>query len=107
MPNALARAGGSVAERDEMEREMPTISTFFGIAIRMYYREHAPPHFHAIHGGEDVEINISTLQVITGRISRRALGLVLDWAEIHQAELLENWRLARQHEALNEIRPLE
>ena len=86
---------------------MPTISSFFGIAIRMYYREHTPPHFHAIYAGEEVEINISALQVMTGRMSRRALGLVLDWAEIHQAELLENWRLAQQHEALNEVRPLE
>jgi hypothetical protein len=25
---------------------MPRISEFFGIAIYMYYRDHAPPHFH-------------------------------------------------------------
>ena len=26
---------------------MPTISTFFGILIQMYWREHGPPHFAA------------------------------------------------------------
>jgi hypothetical protein len=62
---------------------MPTISSFFGIVIRMYHREHAPPHFHAIYGSEEVEISIANLNVISGRMSRRALGLVLDWAEIH------------------------
>mgnify|MGYP003575944346 CR=1 FL=1 len=25
---------------------MPTISTFYGITIRMFYDDHAPPHFH-------------------------------------------------------------
>jgi hypothetical protein len=26
---------------------MPIISAFFGIVIRMYYKEHEPAHFHA------------------------------------------------------------
>jgi hypothetical protein len=30
--------------------EVPEISRFLGIVIRMYYREHAPPHFHARYG---------------------------------------------------------
>jgi hypothetical protein len=29
---------------------MPTICTFFGIVIQMFWREHGPPHFHAIYG---------------------------------------------------------
>ena len=31
---------------------MPEISRFLGIVIviAMYYRDHAPPHFHALHG---------------------------------------------------------
>lgn len=28
---------------------MPTISQFFGIVIQMFWREHAPPHFHALY----------------------------------------------------------
>jgi hypothetical protein len=29
---------------------MPIISRFFGIIIRMFFNEHAPPHFHAEYG---------------------------------------------------------
>jgi hypothetical protein len=86
---------------------LPTISIFFGIVIRMYYREHAPPHFHAVYGDQYAAIDIGTLAVLEGRMTRRALNLVLDWAEIHRAELLENWRLAEERQALKEIRPLE
>jgi len=77
---------------------------FFGIAIRMYFREHGPPHFHAIYAGEDATIAIETLQVIEGRLNRRALNLVLDWAESHRAELMENWNRAREHELLRTIK---
>jgi hypothetical protein len=30
--------------------QVPTISQFFGIVIQMFWREHAPPHFHALYG---------------------------------------------------------
>ncbi|MBX3502556.1 MAG: DUF4160 domain-containing protein [Alphaproteobacteria bacterium] len=86
---------------------MPTISAFFGILIRMYYRDHAPPHFHAVYGEQEATIDIETLDVLEGRLSRRALELVLDWAELHQDELRENWHRARAHEALKNVAPLE
>ena len=73
---------------------MPTISSFYGIAIRMYFDEHPRPHFHAYSGGEDAAISIDSLEVLEGRMSRRALALVLEWASEHRAELRENWRLA-------------
>jgi hypothetical protein len=41
---------------------MPTISTFFGIAIRMFYTEHPPPHFHVSY--QRHRALISTEQVI-------------------------------------------
>lgn len=54
---------------------MPTISTFFGILIQMYFRDHAPPHFHAIYGEDEATIDIRTLEITRGRLPRRALGL--------------------------------
>ena len=39
---------------------MPRISQFYGIAVYMYYRDHAPPHFHAIYGEYDAEVEIDT-----------------------------------------------
>ena len=86
---------------------MPTVSAFFGIVIRMYYRDHAPPHFHAVYGDQEAAIAIDSLEVLEGRLSRRALSLVLDWAELHRPELRENWRLVEEREPLKSIRPLE
>ncbi|MBN2498822.1 MAG: DUF4160 domain-containing protein [Deltaproteobacteria bacterium] len=85
---------------------MPEISRFFGIVIAMYYNDHEPPHFHARYGGEKALIAIETLQVLRGRLSPRALGLVVEWAALHVDELLENWELARSQASLNTIEPL-
>jgi uncharacterized protein DUF4160 len=38
---------------------MPIISAFYGIVIRMFYREHEPPHFHAEHGGHRAKFDFS------------------------------------------------
>lgn len=86
---------------------MPTISTFYGIAIRMYYDDHAPAHFHAYYGGQAAQLAIDTLQVIEGGLPRRALAFVLEWAETHRDELRANWQRAEAHEALAAIAPLE
>ncbi len=83
---------------------MPTLSIFFGIFIRMYFDDHPPPHFHAIYGEHEVKIAI---EVIEGRLPRRALGLVMDWAEIHKQELRDNWIRAGEHRLLKPILPLE
>ena len=37
---------------------MPSISRFFGIIIYFYYRDHNPPHFHAVYGEFEAEILI-------------------------------------------------
>jgi hypothetical protein len=87
--------------------DMPIISQFFGIVIRMFFNEHVPPHFHAEYAEHRVVIDIRALQVIEGKLPRRALGLVLDWAELHQAELLNDWDLCQKHHQPEGIPPLE
>ena len=85
---------------------MPEISRFFGIVIGMYYREHVPPHFHATHGEYHVTVQIPS-GIVEGRFPRRALGLVLEWADAHREELMDNWRRAQQRLPMNDITPLE
>ena len=53
---------------------MPTISQFFGIVIQMLWREHAPPHLHALYGAHEALIDIRTLAVIPGSLPGRAQG---------------------------------
>ena len=86
---------------------MPRITEFYGIAIYMYYRDHAPPHFHAIYGEFEAEIEIATAEILVGDLPRRATSLVTDWAELHRDELQENWNLARRAQPMNPIPPLE
>ena len=85
---------------------MPEISRFLGIVIRMYYRDHAPPHFHAEYGDYEITFQIES-GVVEGRFPKRALRAVMEWYEQHQEELLENWELAKEQEPLKSIPPLE
>ncbi|ABB57242.1 DUF4160 domain-containing protein [Synechococcus elongatus] len=86
---------------------MPEISRFFGIIITMYYNDHAPPHFHVRYGQQKAIISIDTLAVLEGSLKPRTLGLVIEWAAQHQAELRNDWQLARQNAPLEAIEPLE
>jgi hypothetical protein len=85
---------------------MPEISRFLGIVIAMYYREHGPPHFHAIYGEFEVTVEIETGRV-NGTLPKRAQSHGLEWLELHRAELLETWLLARDSRPLPKIEPLE
>jgi len=86
---------------------MPTISQFFGIAIRMFFNDHAPPHFHVQYNEFKAVVNIADLAVTEGKLPRRAQELVLDWAELHRTDLLENWDLCRAKQHPKKIPPLE
>jgi hypothetical protein len=86
---------------------MPEVSRFFGIAIRLYYNDHQPAHFHAVYGEHEALIEIETLAVIRGELPRRALALVLEWAAMHRQELRADWEMARQGSTPSPIAPLD
>lgn len=86
---------------------MPTISYFYGIAIRMFIKDHAPPHFHAIYGEHEAYVDIATGEIIKGRLPQRAKRLVFEWAELHRNALMENWRRRERGEALERIPGLD
>ncbi len=83
------------------------VSTFFGIVIRMYYREHGFPHFHAEHQGQQATFTFDG-ELLAGSLrSRTALRLIKDWALAHSEELEANWNKARVGEPLERIAPLD
>ena len=57
---------------------MPTISTFYGIIIRMFFDDHVPPHFHAEYAEFKAVVDIEALKIIKGELPRRTEQLVLD-----------------------------
>ena len=86
---------------------MPEICRFFGVIIVMNFREHNPPHFHAIYGEDEAIIGINDLKTIEGKLPRRIKAAVLEWADEHREELLHNWNLSQSGKLPQKINPLE
>ena len=86
---------------------MPEISRFFGIIIAMFYDDHNPPHFHVRYGEHKAAIRIDDFAVLEGYLPPRALGMVMEWAEIHKHELVADWHLAKENKQPEPIAPLQ
>ena len=85
---------------------MPEISRFFGIVVRMYFDDHAPPHFHARYAGAEAVVAIDPIHVLRGDLPPRAASMVIEWAALHQRELTGNWQQLRAGRAAQGIAPL-
>ena len=85
---------------------MPEISRFYGIIIKLFYDDHPPAHFHALYGEFEALVAIESLAVIAGKLPPRALGLVTEWALLHQDELRSAWQHAQDLEPVQRIDPL-
>jgi hypothetical protein len=86
---------------------MPTICIFYGIMIQMFWDEHNPPHFHAKYGEYEGLIGIKDFALLKGNLPSKALALVVEWAVLHQEELLENWNLGTENLSFKKIEPLK
>jgi len=85
---------------------MPTISAFYGIVIQMFWRDHGPPHFHAMYAEHEAVIDIRAFEVVEGGLPRRAMALTLEWAQEHRDELVEDWELCNRNQPPKKIQPL-
>lgn len=74
---------------------MPVISYFFGIYVRMYHDDHAPPHCHIEYQGHEALVAIDSGEILEGSLPKKAARIAKEWCLDHQAELLEDWRLAQ------------
>ncbi len=89
---------------------MPEISRFFGIIIRMFAEpaaQHHRPHFHAYYQDMAVVFAIDSIEILGGELPQRQRRLVEAWAEIHQAELLEDWQRLQAGRPPFKIDPLQ
>jgi hypothetical protein len=75
---------------------MPRLCYLDGIVVWINTRDHEPPHFHARQGGDEIRVEIGTLNVMTGQLTLAKQRKLLRWAATHNAELVRNWYLARQ-----------
>ncbi len=86
---------------------MPVIAFFFGIVIRMYYKEHEPRHFHAEHQAQEGKFDFDGNQTVGNITSKTALDLIRKWAQLNRAALDANWLKIKAGRPLDRIPPLE
>jgi hypothetical protein len=70
------RPAGRQSALNRKDRDMPIISSFFGIYVRMYFADHSPPHIHVEYQGHEALIAIADGSLMDGELPRRALTLV-------------------------------
>ncbi|MDO8651685.1 MAG: DUF4160 domain-containing protein [Undibacterium sp.] len=78
-----------------------------GHPCQRVFRDPAPPYFHVQYAEFKATVEIRSLTISSGSLPRRAQELVLDWAELHQQELLEDWRPCMEKQQPNPIAPLK
>jgi len=87
--------------------EQRLLSGFKGIRIYLDYVADKPPFITAVYNEEEAEFLIEDgIQYLGEMYSGHQLKLVLAWLVIHEAELMENWELAKANKPLKEIPPL-
>ena len=71
---------------------MPEITRFYGIVIKIFFRnEHNPPHIHAVYGECNGIFRIDNLEMIEGDLPSRAVKMVQEWGLNHTDELQDMW----------------
>lgn len=89
---------------------MPTIAMFYGLIVRMYYfdnQQHNTPHIHVHYQDRSAVIEIPTGKVLEGGLPKAKQKLIDAWVEIHQEDLMADWQLAINGEAVFKIAPLK
>ena len=88
---------------------MPELARFFGLIIRMYVEpgaRHHVPHFHAYYQDTMAVYGVDPIELISGSLPKRQRRLVEAWAELHQAELMADWRRLQAGQPPLPIAPL-
>jgi hypothetical protein len=71
----------------------------------MHYKDHAPPHFHALFSGQEAQFDFNG-KIIEGKFPKNKRKLVEAWIVLHKEELEANWVLAQNQAQIAPIEPL-
>lgn len=90
-------------------RPMPELSRFYGIIIGMFSEpseRHHAPHFHTYYQDNVAVFSILPVEIVAGSMPLRQQRLIEAWAELHQEELLADWKLLQEGKRPAPIDPL-
>jgi Domain of unknown function (DUF4160) len=61
--------------------------------IEMYFKDHAPPHFHIVTtSNQRISVVIESLEVLAGTADSRDVTEALTWANTNRDALRRLWR---------------
>ena len=83
---------------------MPNVCNLGGIYVRIDYKGHNPPHFHAKYAEHNIVVHIRDLRVLRGSLPKPKERLLFAWAKVHRQELMDIWMAAQRDEG--EIKPI-
>ncbi len=92
--------GGSLDAAD-----VPELSRFYGIVVRMFFGDHPPPHVHVRYAEHKARVRLDG-SVIDGSLPIRALAMLREWMELHRGDLAASWDRASRNEPPGRIDPL-
>jgi uncharacterized protein DUF4160 len=82
---------------------MPTIASFEGLVVKLYFSDHPPPHVHVYTGRvghpgvQAARFSIETGEKIDGRLPAAKLATIRTWCERHRQDLDVDWQRAQVH----------
>lgn len=89
---------------------MPVISMFYGVIVHLYFvdnKQHHQPHVHVSCQEQEAVVSIPDGKLLEGNIPPNKMRLLLAWIEIHQDELMADWKLASTGQLPYKIEPLK
>jgi len=89
---------------------LPIISQFYGIIIRIYFKDaeqHYLEHIHVQYNEFDAVYAINTTNVLEGKLPPKQHKLVVAWMEIHKEELKALWEVSQKDGEVFKIEPLK
>ena len=89
---------------------MPIVSQFYGIIIRIYFKDtekHYLEHIHVQYNEYDAVYSIKDNSVLEGKLPPKQNNLVVAWMEIHKDELIALWNISQNDGEIFKIDPLK
>ena len=92
---------------EKAENAALELSRFFGIVVSASHDTRPPSHFHVSHESGEADFTIVAPRLLRGVLSPKAAALVVEWATLHEKELLEAWESHVAGEPPAAIEPLQ
>ena len=89
---------------------MPIISQFYGIIIRIFYKDtqkHHGAHLHVEYNEYSAVYSINSIEILEGYMPPKQNRMVIAWMEIHKEELIALWKISQDDGEFFKIEPLK